>query len=98
MGSPKRNERSTEVALGFPGRVRVRYTRVTKESILKMHLDQRGELTNGRGDHTARRITGSTAPGTSCHTCRCGCTSRCDCGCATGTEDQGPQAQAALLR
>src|SRR5713226_8423439 len=81
----------TEVALGFTGRVRVRYKREKKESILNAHSDLRGESTNGRGDNTARHITGSTAPGVSRNSA--GCAARCGRGarrcrsCATGTED-----------
>src|SRR5579864_1502811 len=84
----------TEVALGFTGSVRVRYKRVTKESILSAKLDQRGETTNGRGDHTARRTTGSTAPGAIRNSARCGRNR----GSATGSENQGAQTQATLLR
>ena len=70
----------------------------TSESILNAHSDQRGETTNGRGDHTARRITGSTAPGAIRNATRCGCASCRDGNCAAGTENQGAQTQATLLR
>ena len=70
--NPQTEVCATKVALGFTGRVRVRYKRDTKESILNAHPDQRGETTNGRGDHTARRITGSTAPGATRNSARCG--------------------------
>ncbi len=74
--------------------------RETSESILKADSDQRGETTHGRGDHTARRTTGSTAPGAIRNAAGCGCASRSRRGgiCATGTENQGAQTQAALLR
>jgi hypothetical protein len=69
--------RATKVALGFIGTVRVRYKREKTESILNAQPDKRGELTNGRGDYTAKRFTGSSTPGAARNSACRDCRSRC---------------------
>jgi hypothetical protein len=84
------------------GRVRVRYVRVTGN--FSTALDQRGELSYGRGDRTARGFTGSAVTGAACNSsrrsARCGdCCCHDSCGYSSrGTEDQSSQTEAAFLR